>query len=415
MTKEDRARRPRSTRRATARDGPTRPLSEGQGASETRHTRELQILAAIAEALNSAPDVQRALERTLAMVADLLRLRTGWVWLLDSEANRFYNAAVRNLPPYLQEPVRTTGRSCWCIEEFREGNLTPKNIDVMECSRLRPAVQRKATDLTRGLAYHASIPLYFQEKPLGIMNVTGPAWRELTADELRLLSTIAYQVGIAIERARLAEESARLARAEERSRIAREIHDTLAQSLTAIALHLEGALRSLEGSPERARSRLERALGVARESLEEARRSVLNLRAAPLAGKPLPEALAALGRRLTAETGVRVHVEAPAGGSFPLPAEAELYRIAQEALANVRRHAGATEAKITLRAAPRRVRLSIHDNGHGFTASAMPGTRLGIVGMRERAQLLGGWLRVTSAPGRGTTVTASIPRHETRS
>ncbi len=412
MTKGDGARRPRSTRRATARDGPTRPLPKGHGASETRHTRELQILAAIAEALNSAPDVQRALERTLAMVADLLRLRTGWVWLLDSEANRFYNAAVRNLPPYPQEPVRMTGR--WCIEEFREGNLTPKNIDVMECSRLRPAVQRKATDLTRGLAYHASIPLYFQEKPLGIMNVTGPAWRELTADELRLLSTIAYQVGIAIERARLAEESARLARAEERSRIAREIHDTLAQSLTAIALHLEGALRSLEGSPERARSLLERALGVARESLEEARRSVLNLRAAPLAGKPLPEALAALGRRLTAETGVRVHVEAPAGGSLPLPVEAELYRIAQEALANVGRHAGATEAKITLRAAPRRVRLSIHDNGHGFTPQASPGTRLGIVGMRERAQLLGGWLRVTSAPGRGTTVTASIPRHETR-
>ena len=371
-------------------------------------TRDLAILAAIAEALNSAPDVQRALERTLAMVADLLGLRTGWVWLLDPEAGRFYNAAAQNLPPYLQEPVRMTGRSCWCIDEFREGNLTPKNIDVMECSRLRPAVKLKATDLTRGLAYHASIPLYFQDKPLGIMNVTGPAWRELTAEELRLLSTIAYQVGIAIERARLAEDSARLARAEERTRIAREIHDTLAQALTAIALQLEGALRTMDASPPRARARVERALAVTRESLDEARRSVLNLRAAPLAGKPLPEALAALGRALTAETGIRVHVDAPAA---PLPprVEAELFRIAQEALANVRRHASATEVEITLTTAPRRVRLAIRDNGSGFMPAAVPGGRLGLVGMRERAQVLGGGLRVQSAPGRGTTITADAP------
>ena len=404
MTRRERP--PGAPRRAPARIVPTPPADDGP-------TRDLAILAAIAEALNSAPDVQRALERTLAMVADLLGLRTGWVWLLDPEGGRFYNAAAQDLPPYLQEPVRMTGRSCWCIDEFREGNLTPKNIDVMECSRLRPAVKLKATDLTRGLAYHASIPLYFQDKPLGIMNVTGPAWRELTADELRLLSTIAYQVGIAIERARLAEDSARLARAEERSRIAREIHDTLAQALIAIALQLEGALRAMDASPPRARARVERALAVTRESLDEARRSVLNLRAAPLAGKPLPEALTALGRTLTAETGIRVHVDAPAV-SLPPRVEAELFRVAQEALANVRRHAGATEVEITLTAAPRRVRLAIRDNGTGFAPAAVPEGRLGLVGMRERAQVLGGELRVQSARGRGTTITADVPLDEAR-
>jgi len=399
-----RRRPPRNSRRTPARTAAKTAAHDGA-------TRDLRILAAIAEALNSAPDVQRALESTLAMVADLLGLQTGWVWLLDPEAGRFYNAAAQNLPPYLQEPVRMTGRSCWCIDEFREGNLTPKNIDVMECSRLRPAVKLKATDLTHGLAYHASIPLYFQEKPLGIMNVTGPAWRELTGDELRILSTIAYQVGIAIERARLAEDTARLARAEERSRIAREIHDTLAQALTAIALHLEGALRNLDTSPPRARERLERALAVARESLEEARRSVLNLRAAPPAPKPLPEALATLGRALTAETGIRVHVDA-AHAPLPPQIETELFRIAQEALANVRRHAGATEVEIKLTAGPRRVRLAIRDNGHGFAPEAVPEGRLGLVGMRERAQLLGGWLRVRSARGRGTTVAAAVPLSE---
>ncbi len=302
-----------------------------------------------------------------------------------------------------------TGKSCWCIDEFTDGELTPRNIDILECSRLRPAVQKQATDLTQGLAYHASIPLYFQDKPLGIMNVTGPSWRRLTDEELHLLSTIAYEVGIAVERARLAGESARLARVEERARLAREIHDTLAQGLTAIALHLEGALHHLDARPEKARQRLERALETARTSLEEARRSVLNLRAAPLAGKPLAEALGALARTFTSESGIRVRVSVKNARPLPLRVEAELFRIAQEALTNVRRHAHATEATITLVYTPRRVRLVVEDNGRGFDPAAIAADRHGIVGMRERAALLGGHLRIRSSGTVGTRVTASVP------
>src|SRR5207249_2164337 len=116
-----------------------------------------------------------------------------------------------------------------CLSAFRSGELTAGNIDVMECSRLRAAVAATDRARTRGLRYHASIPLYFGDRPLGIMNVAAPAWRKLTARELDLLSTIASQVGVAIERARLAGESVRVARAEERTRLARDIHDTLAQ------------------------------------------------------------------------------------------------------------------------------------------------------------------------------------------
>src|SRR5437773_4166541 len=235
-----------------------------------RETRELRILNAIAEALNSAPDVQEALTRTLDQVTELLGLQTGWIWLLDPETQHFYSAAVRDLPPYLQEPVRMAGHDCWCIDEFRDGELGPSNIDVMECSRLQAAFRIKQGDLTHGLRYHASIPLYFQDKPLGIMNVTGPSWRKLTGAELRLLSTIAYQVGIAVERARLAEDGARLARAEERTRLAREIHDTLAQGLTAIVLHIESALHHVGKNAQRVEERLRQALAMARESLEEA-------------------------------------------------------------------------------------------------------------------------------------------------
>src|SRR5262249_13199646 len=154
------------------------------------------------------------------------------IWLTDPQTGRFYSAVAQRLPPFLREPVRMSGQTCWCLRAFRDGELTAGNIDVMECSRLRAAVEARDRVRTRGLRYHASIPLYFGERPLGIMNVAAPAWRRLTARELDLLSTIASQVGVAIERARLAGESVRLARIEERSRLARQIHDTLAQRLT---------------------------------------------------------------------------------------------------------------------------------------------------------------------------------------
>src|SRR5690242_3170578 len=288
------------------------PAFSSSSRSDSDSAASLRILNAVAEALNSSPDVHQALERTLSLVADLLGLHTGWVWLIDPETQHYYAAVERELPPYLQERVRMAGRRrCWCIDDFRDGELTPTNIDVIECSRLEPAFRGKSAALAAGLRYHASIPLYFQDKPLGIMNLTGPEWRKLTADELQLLSTIAYQVGIAIERARLAEDATRLARAEERTRLAREIHDTLAQGLTAIALNIEGAMHHLDKHPDQARERLERALAMARENLEDARRSVLDLRsAARLEGKPLAEALASLARSFTSDTGVPVSVQA---------------------------------------------------------------------------------------------------------
>lgn len=375
--------------------------------SRGERTRELTILNAVAETLNSAPDVRQALERTLSLVADLLGLKTGWVWLIDPETNGFYSAAVQNLPPFLREPVRMTGKPCWCMLQFGKGKLKPKNIGLLECSRLQPAVRAGAVELTQGLRYHASIPLYARDTPLGIMNLTGPSWRELTADELRLLSTIAYQVGIAIDRARLAEESTELARAEERARIARDIHDTLAQGLTAITLDVEGALKNLDSRPQAARERLERALSVSRQSLEDARESVLGLRTAA-SNRPLPEALGSLARTFTSETGVRVQIRTQQDTPLPLRTEEELVRVAGEALTNVRRHARASEVRIEVKVRGNRLRLSIEDNGRGFDQRTIEKGHHGILGMRERVRLLGGRLQVRSSPD-GTRVVATLP------
>jgi len=364
---------------------------------------ELRIVGQVAEALNSSPSVQQALERTLELVTELLGLQTGWVWLVDPETGHIYSAAARNLPPYLQEPVRMTGATCWCIEEFRDGSLTPRNVDVMECSRLRPAVRARQTDLTRGLAHHASVPLSFQEKPLGIMNITAPAMRKLTASELRLLSTIGLQVGVAIERARLAEESAVLARADERTRLARDIHDTLAQGLAALTLQIETALRHVGRDPDRVRERLEKALDTARASLDEARRSVNDLRE----GKPLAQALASLVREFISESGIRASLNIDVQCKLPFVAEVELHRIAQQALTNVQQHAKAKSVVVTLSCAKSRAMLSVEDDGVGFNTRKVSADRHGIEGMRERARIAGGSLGIESGK-KGTRVVAKV-------
>jgi len=370
--------------------------------------RELEIIGSIAEALNSAPSVREALEKTLALVTDLLDLQTGWVWLVDAETGHMYSAAARNLPPYLQEPVRMSGESwCWCIGQFRDGTLTPQNIDVIECTRLRPAVRARQTNLTRGLAHHASVPLSFRGKPLGIMNITAPAMRRLTKQELRLLATIGLQVGIAIERARLAEESANLARADERARLARDIHDTLAQGLAALALQIETAIRNLGKDPDRVRERLEHALDTARTNLDEARRSVAELREGATAGKPLAQAIAALAREFTAESGIRVTFATRGSCRLNAAAETELFSIAQQALTNVGQHADAKKVSVTLACTKNAATLTIEDDGVGFDPRRVPADRHGIAGMRERAAAAGGTLRITTK--RGTKVVARVP------
>ncbi|HEX5716696.1 MAG TPA: sensor histidine kinase, partial [Thermoanaerobaculia bacterium] len=195
------------------------------------------------------------------------------------------------------------------------------------------------------------------------------------------------------------------AQTEERNRLAREIHDTIAQDLSAIAFQLEAAeaLLAQQADPERVRRSVAAALDLTRKGLEEARRSVLDLRAAPLEGRTLPAALAALAE----EAGVTFE---PFPSIVPLPPAVEvgLYRIAQEALQNALRHAAASRIFLRLETSSDRVRLVVQDDGKGFPEEATS-SRFGLVGMRERARLLGGSFQVESSPGAGTRITAEIP------
>lgn len=373
-----------------------------------RRNRELSILMTIARALNQSVALDQALRAALAQVAELLGLRTGWIWLLDEETNESYLAAAQNLPPALAEnPRRMEGR-CYCLDTYRAGDLSgAANVNVVTCSRLRGLV-----DGTDGLRYHASIPLYAHEKKLGVLNVASPDWRELSQDDLDLLHAIGDLLGIAVERARLFTRSAQMGALEERNRLAREIHDTLAQGLAAITLRLESvdALLDARADPERMRAAIDQALALTRANLDEARRSVLDLRAAPLEGQSLIKALQTLTEAVHLRQGGRVTFETT-GAARPLPTRIEIgvYRIAQEALTNVTRHAHATRAHLELTMTPETLRCVVDDNGRGFDPASIPADRYGVRGMSERARLLGGELQVASAPSEGTRVEVIIP------
>src|SRR6185436_6801823 len=169
------------------------------------------------------------------------------------------------------------------------------------------------------------------------------------------------------------------------------------------------ALLAQPGEVERARRSVTAALGLTRKGLEEARRSVLDLRAAPLEGRTLPEALAALAEEADAASppAVVFETETPKA-SLPSAVEVGLYRIAQEALQNALRHAAAGRVMLRLEASPDRVRLTVEDDGRGFVIEDAAAGRFGLLGMRERARLLGGSLQIESAPGAGTRITAEV-------
>jgi two-component system, NarL family, sensor kinase len=375
----------------------------------------LTTLTALAQALSRPAPLTASLEAALATVAELLGLETGWVWLLDDGVAEPILAAARALPAALRDHPDAMRGDCHCLSTFRAGDLRgAANVSFVRCSRLARVLEDPGDGGGLDLRCHASVPLVVGGRRLGMLNVASRDWRVLSADELNVLTTAGALVSLAIERSRLEAAGARAAAADERNRIAREIHDTLAQSLAGLTLQLELAeALTTAGDDGALAAAVTRALALARGTLADARRSVLDLREAPLAGLPLPDALAAmieaLPRQLGAQPDIVLDV-AGFGDAAPLPAAITLglHRIAEQALRNALQHAGAGRIVVTLRRADDGVRLRVCDDGTGFDPGAVPGDRYGIVGMRERARLLGGTLDIASGPD-GSTVDVVIP------
>jgi signal transduction histidine kinase len=200
---------------------------------------------------------------------------------------------------------------------------------------------------------------------------------------------------------------------EERARLAREIHDTLTQGFVGISAQLDAVDMSMPASDTRTRMYLEMAQRMAQHSLTEARRSVSDLRASVLEGQGLAAALEAGTRLWTAGSGIQVdvHVEGPQR-ELSQDTEQHLLRIAQEAVTNAIKHAGASRIWIKLTMEARSLYLRVLDNGRGFEQEdvfSSRGGHFGVIGMRERAKRLGGEFRLASRPGQGTEIEVTVP------
>ena len=200
---------------------------------------------------------------------------------------------------------------------------------------------------------------------------------------------------------------------EERARLAREIHDTLAQGFVGISSQLDAVAQMMPKDENPARSYLDLARRMARHSLTEARRSVMDLRASALEGQDLAQAIESATKQATAGSGVEVSVEV-SGPVAELPEEMEqhLLRISQEAVSNTLKHARANRIGVKLQLEAHRLFLRIVDDGRGFDqqdAFASRGGHFGLIGMRERAERLGGELKLASRPGSGTEVEVTVP------
>jgi signal transduction histidine kinase len=199
---------------------------------------------------------------------------------------------------------------------------------------------------------------------------------------------------------------------EERSRMAREIHDTLAQEFAGILLHLEavGSSENLESSS--ISECLARARELAKCGLEDARRMLLGLRPKSLEGANLVHALGELVERFSRDCGINCTLRAEERArEIPVETQDELYRVAQEALCNVRKHARATSASVFLGCRAGVVVLKIKDTGQGFATATdrAPGQGYGLSTMRERAQRLGGKIEIETGPGAGTEIKITVP------
>jgi len=254
------------------------------------------------------------------------------------------------------------------------------------------------------------LPLIAKDQVIGMLNIIHAEPDYFTERHAALATAVAGQAAVALENARLYEEGKDLAALEERQRLARELHDSVSQALYGITLGARTARTLLDRDPTRAAEPLDYAMSLAEAALAEMRALIFELRPESLANEGLIVALEKLATAARARHHIEVHMTLMDEPPISLDAKQALYRIAQEALQNVVRHARATE--VTLRMSQKdtdELVLDIRDNGIGFDpTSSFPG-HLGLNSMRERVMRLGGAFTLESVPDQGTHLTASIP------
>jgi PAS domain S-box-containing protein len=251
-------------------------------------------------------------------------------------------------------------------------------------------------------------PLVVKNQLIGIMSVATSDVNAFDAGQIEMAAAIARQAAVAIENARLFQQAQGKAALEERQKLARELHDSVSQALYGIALGAQTVRQLLDRDPAKAVEPTEYVLSLADAGLAEMRALIFELRPESLQTEGLVEALRKQAAALRARYGIAMTVDLGSEPEIALDAKEALYRIAQEALHNTMKHARATEATLCLASDGDGVILEIADNGCGFDPNGSFPGHLGLTSMRERITRIGGTLEITSSPGAGTRLRATL-------
>jgi PAS domain S-box-containing protein len=207
----------------------------------------------------------------------------------------------------------------------------------------------------------------------------------------------------------LRSQAAELAASQERAHLARELHDSVTQALFSMGLTLRTMEILLGTDTEAAREKVAELRELQKDALAEMRTLIFELRPSSLESDGLVQALRTHATAVQRRTGLTIVVDAEAIDRLPIAVEEALYRIGQEALHNIVKHANASNATLRIARDGDRVRLTVTDDGGGFDTESVPRGHLGLIGMRQRVELVGGELRVESRDGHGTTIEATVP------
>jgi PAS domain S-box-containing protein len=391
----------------------TRDITERKLREEElrRRNRELTALNAVASALSELLSPEEVLDRALGQALAALELDTGWVFVVgeDGRARLTAHRGLRANSGFVFP-------DCRCGAVLRDGQPVIVSISDERCAARRALKARSDSP-----ACHVTVPVQARGRTLGVLSVAAASPRQFDRAEMDLLAAIGRQMGVALENAYLWEELRQkeqlrgelLARAiraqeEERQRIARELHDATGQSLNALVFGLNAIATALDKSPAAAPDLVERLRVSASDTVKELQSIIYDLRPALLDDLGLIPALRWYAEQRLQLQGVQVELEVT-GEPQRLSSEVEtaLFRIGQEAITNISRHAGARHVHIGVAFEADAVAIEVIDDGAGFDPAVTlseAGRRrgLGLLGMKERAALLGGEFVVESEPDRGT-------------
>jgi nitrate/nitrite-specific signal transduction histidine kinase len=365
--------------------------------------RETQALYRIGTEISGLHELDRILQSVVAKARELLHSEAAALCMFTAEQDELVARATSGPA----EAFQSVGLQVSGNLPGGRTKVTPDDLDIhgSRCTVMRPEF----------LQGHLAVPLRRGDTVIGEICVGSREPRTFTPPETELLTGLATQATIAIENARLYEEVRSLATLEERERIAREMHDGLAQALGLLHMKLRRAEEnSVSADPPQISEALQEMTGITERAYEEVRQSIFGLRTMVSRGLGLIPTLTEYLHDFSAQNGIGVELELADGRPIHLsPAsEVQLIRIIQEALANIRKHAGAAHAWVRLQRQDSWVQVTIEDDGRGFDpATLMSPDRLhfGLQTMRERAEGLGGKLEIDTAPGRGTRVVATLP------